>query len=107
MTLVKEGGSNMFARFTRFQIKIDTADQAKKIFEESVIPAAKAQKGYRGAYWLIDRKTGEGMAITLWNSEEDAVANEKSRYYQEQLEKFLDFLTAPFIREGYEIVIQV
>jgi len=96
----------MFARLTRFQVRIDTIDKVKKIYEESVIPATKAQKGYCGNYFLIDRKTGKGMSITLWDSEEDAVANEKSHYYQEQLEKFIDFLTAPYIREGYEIVVQ-
>jgi len=96
----------MFARLTRFQVRVDTIDQMKKIYEESVVPAAKSQKGYQGNYWLIDRKTGKGMAITLWNSEEDALANEESHFYQEQLEKFIDFLTAPYIREGYEIVVQ-
>lgn len=97
----------MFARMTAFQIKIDKIDEGIKLFDESVIPAAKSQNGYSGAYLLIDRKEGKVVSITLWNYEEDAMANEKSLYYQEQLIKFLSLLTEPsYIREGYEVSIQ-
>ena len=96
----------MFARLTIFEVKIDKLDETTKIFEESVIPAAKLQKGHRGGYLLTDRKTGKGIAITLWDSEEDAIANEQSGYYQEQLGKFKGFFTAPPVREGYEVSIQ-
>ena len=96
----------MFARLTIAQFNIDKLDEARKIFEESVIPAAKSQKGYRGAYLLADRKTGKSVSISLWDSEEDAIANEQSGYYQEQVGKFKDYFTAPPVREGYEVSIQ-
>jgi len=96
----------MFARLTVVQVNIDKLDESKKIYEEGVIPAAKSQKGYRGAYLLIDRKTGKGVSITLWESEEDAIANEQSGYYQASVDKFKDFFTAPPIREGYEVSVQ-
>ena len=96
----------MFARLTIVQVNIDKLDETRKIYEESVIPAAKSRKSYRGAYLLTDRKTGKGISITLWDSEEDAIANEQSGYYQEQVGKFKDFFTAPPVREGYEVSIQ-
>jgi heme-degrading monooxygenase HmoA len=96
----------MFARLTTFQIKIDKMDEILKVYEESVVPAAKSQKGYRGTYLLTDRKTGKGIAVTLWDSEQDAVANEQSGYYQEQVGKFKDAFTAPPVREGYEVSVQ-
>ncbi len=96
----------MFARVTNVQTKVDKLDETIKIFEESVLPAAKSQKGYRGAYLLTDRKTGKGVSISLWDSEEDAVANEESGYYQEQVSKFKDFFIAPPVREGYEVSLQ-
>ncbi len=96
----------MFARLTIVTINIDKLDETVKIFEESVIPAAKSQKGYRRGYLLTDRKTGKGIALTLWDSEEDAIANEQSGYYQEQLGKFKGFFTAPPVREGYEVSLQ-
>ncbi len=96
----------MFARLTKVQVNVDRLDETIKLFEESVIPAAKSQKGYRGAYLLTDRKTGKGFAIALWDSEQDAIANEQSGYYQEQVDKFKDFFTAPPVREGYEVSLQ-
>jgi len=96
----------MFARLTMAQMKSDKIDETRKIYEESVIPAAKSQKGYRGAYLLTDRKTGKGISMTLWDSEEDAIANEQSGYYQEQVNKLKEFFTAPPVREGYEISVQ-
>ncbi len=96
----------MFARVTNVQTKVDKIDETIKVFEESVLPAAKSQKGYRGAYLLTDRKTGKGVSISLWDSEEDAVANEESGYYQEQVSKFKDVFIAPPVREGYEVSLQ-
>ena len=96
----------MFARITTIQIKSNTLDETEKIYRESVIPAAKSQKGYQGTYLLADRKTGKGVAFTLWDSEEDAIANEQSGYYREQLDKFKDVFAAPPIREGYEVIVQ-
>ena len=96
----------MFARVSIIQVKSDKIDEATKIYRENVTPARKAQKGSRGGYLLTDRKTGKGMAITLWDSEEDAIANEQSGYYQEQINKFKDVFTAPPVREGYEVSFQ-
>jgi heme-degrading monooxygenase HmoA len=96
----------MFARLTIVQANIDKLDETVKIFKESVAPTAKSQKGFYGAYLLTDRKTGKGISISLWNSEQDAVANEQSGYYQEQLNKFKGFFTAPPVHEGYEVSLQ-
>lgn len=96
----------MFARLTIVQVKMDKLDESVKLYEDNVIPAVKSQKGFRGDYLLTDRKTGKGVSITLWDSEEDAIANEQSGYYQEQLGKFKDLFTAPPVREGYEVSAQ-
>jgi heme-degrading monooxygenase HmoA len=97
----------MFARITIVQGKVDKLDESIKIYEDSIITAAKSQKGFQGAYLLTDRNTGKGISCTLWDSEEDADANEQSGYYQQQLDKLKDFLTAQPVREGYEVSVQV
>lgn len=103
---MKKGEYTMFARLTIIQMNIDKMDEGTKIYAEGVVPSAKTQKGYRGIYLLTDRKTGKGISIALWDSEEDAIANEQSGYYQEQVNKFKDFITAPPVREGYEVSVQ-
>lgn len=93
----------MFARFTIVQVNPDKMDEVIRLYEESVVPAAKSQKGYRGANLYTDRQTGKGYSISLWDSEEDAIANEQSGYYKEQVGKFAEYLTAPPVQEGYEV----
>lgn len=97
----------MYARLTTIRVKTERIDEAIKLYKKSVVPEAKLQKGFRGTYLLADRKTGKGVVITLWKSEEDAIANEENRYYQEQLIKFMNLFDGPPIREGYEVSVLV
>ncbi len=94
----------MFARLLKIQTSIDRIDEASKLFEKSVIPLCKDQKGYKGAYFLTDRKTGNSIPVTMWESEEDMLANERSRFFQEQVVKFLNFYKSDPIREAFEVV---
>ena len=96
----------MFARFTITQVDVNKIDETIKLYEESVVPTAKAQKGFRGITLYTDRKTGKGYSISIWDSEEDAIANEQSGYYKEQLGRFAEYMTAPPIQEGYEVTVQ-
>jgi heme-degrading monooxygenase HmoA len=94
-----------YARLLRMHLKIDRIDKAIKIFEESVIPLCRNQKGYLGAYFLADRESGTCIPITLWESEEDMLATEHNAFFQEQIVKFMPFFTSPPIREGFEVVV--
>jgi len=96
----------MYARLTEINVKPEKIEEAIELYRKSVVPAAKSQKGFVGLYLLTDRPTGKGLAITIWKTEEDALANERNRYYQEQLVKFLEFFQSPPIREGYEISVK-
>lgn len=96
----------MYARFTISRISPERVDEFAKRYRENVLPITKTQTGYRGVFALADRETGNGLIITLWENEEDALANEKSRYYQEQVAKFITFFKNPPRREGYEVVFQ-
>ena len=96
----------MFARLLRFHTKTDQIDEASKLFKESVIPLCKNQKGYKGSFFLTDRETAQCIPITLWESEEDMMATEHSRFFQEQLVKFMTFFIGPPVRETYEVIAQ-
>ena len=96
----------MYARVLIMKVEIDRLDEASMLFKESVIPLCKDQKGYKGAYFLVDRKTGKCNVITIWDSEEDMMATEQSRFFQEQLVKFRRFFPPNPIREAYEIVVE-
>jgi heme-degrading monooxygenase HmoA len=95
----------MFARITTFQLRTDNIDEIMKIFNESVVPAAQSQKGFKRILFFLNRETGKAHSIALWETKEDAIANEKSLYYQEQLTKFLPFYKGPPIKEGFEVIV--
>ncbi len=95
----------MYARVTNLALKQGKAEEAVRIYETSVLPAAKAQKGYRGSFVLADKEADKGVVVTFWENMKAAAANEENRYYQEQLIKVMHLLAAPPIREGYEVVV--
>ncbi len=82
-------------------------DEALKLFEGSVIPEGKAQEGYLGIYLLTNRETGKIVSITLWDTKEDARANEESGYYQRQVKKFNDLVTETPVKEEYDVTIML
>lgn len=93
----------MFARTTVMQGRPDTMSEAAKIFSESVIPAAKLQEGFKGALFLTDPKTGRGMSVTMWQTEEDLKAGEACGYFKEQIAKFGPLLAGPPTRDVFVV----
>jgi len=96
----------MFARLLRIQLKVDRIDEAVRLFKTNVVPQCKKQKGFKGAYFMTDQKSGEGVVITLWTSEEAMLANEQSHFFLEQVTKFLGFYAKAPIREAYEVAVR-
>ena len=93
----------MFARTTTIKFKIAFMDEALEIYTNSIVPAAQSQKGLIELNFLLDRNSGKAVSIAIWESEEDAKANEESHYYQEQLVKLLSYYAYPPIKEGFEV----
>lgn len=100
-------GGNVYVRMTTLTFKVEMYDEGLRIFEESVIPAARGQKGFRGFSVLADRKAARCVALTFWDDEAAARANEENRYYQDQLVKFMPLFVSDPVREGYELVLEV
>jgi heme-degrading monooxygenase HmoA len=96
----------MHARVTFATAQLAKVDEATKIMRDSILPAAKKQKGFKGLLYLIDRKIGKGMVIVLWNTENDMTAGESSGFYQEQLAKEMPLLSGPPTMEHYEVSVK-
>jgi hypothetical protein len=56
---------------------VEAIDKGIAFFKERVVPAAKATPGNAGQVLLIDRKTGSGVGITLWESAQAMGASEQ------------------------------
>ena len=97
----------MFAQVVRVQIQPGKVDEAFAIFRDTVAPAARQQKGFKNAYFLVDRSANKGIGLSLWESEADVAALAESGFYQEQVAKFATVFAGPPEREVYEVMLQV
>ena len=96
----------MFARVTLFEsdtLRINL-DDALEQFKKLIVPEARKQQGYEGMY-VMRTPEGKGLVMSLWASEEAAMAGLTSGYYEEQLAKFVTLFRVPPGREHYEVVI--
>ena len=66
----------MYARVVTFPgLRDRTRNRGGSRFREKVLPVARAQAGFAGAYVLVDRRAGgRVLGITLWESEQAARA---------------------------------
>ena len=97
----------MYARVTIVQILPEKIEESIGLFRDSVVPAAKQQQGFKGTLLLTDPSTGNGMSISLWETEDDMRAGETNGYFQEQAAKFAPLLAGTPTREGYDVSVQV
>jgi heme-degrading monooxygenase HmoA len=96
----------MYIRATFVKIQPGKNEEARKIFEESVAPAAEEQEGFYAIYLLESEDDPTvGLALSFWDSKADADAGEQSGYYQEQVKKFAPLFAAPPERKGYEVTV--
>ncbi len=74
----------MFARQSTLQGKPDQIDTGIRNFNEQIHPAMRQLKGFAGAQFLADRKSGKVVVITFWETEQalrdsESKANELRR----------------------------
>ena len=94
----------MHGRIVSVQMEPEDLGKAVDIYRESVIPAAKEQKGFHDALLFTDSETGRAVSITIWETEEDLLAGQTSGFYQEQIAKFAELMTRTPNQEGFELV---
>jgi heme-degrading monooxygenase HmoA len=98
------GGNGMFARLVSAQAVDGKLDEAVRIWKEEDMPLMDSVKGYLGAYLLADRESGKAVSMTLWEREEDSVADVGSQLHQKQLGMYEGLLVGEPIHKGYEIL---
>ncbi len=97
----------MYARVVTAQVSPDKVEEGIRLWRDSVMPAARQQKGFKSGRLLVDRKTGKITSVGLWETEADIQASgEGSAYLQEQLAKFASLFTAPPVVEHYEVAVE-
>jgi hypothetical protein len=71
----------MFARATRFNIRLESLQQGHHQIEEHLIPALRMQKGYSGDLLLANKEDGKMLAVTLWEDEQQMHATDEAAHW--------------------------
>ncbi|MBM4348943.1 MAG: hypothetical protein FJ106_03545 [Deltaproteobacteria bacterium] len=96
----------MYARAVSIQFQPGKVDEASRIVQDSIVPAMKGQKGFKGQLLLTQKDTGKAMSINLWETEADLATFETSPLYKELLGKLGSILAGPPAGERYEVSVQ-
>ena len=62
----------MFARVVSLQLKPNTHRQFSELFNKQIIPTLRKQQGFRDEMLFVDPGGPEVLAISLWESKENA-----------------------------------
>ncbi len=78
----------MWIRLIEVKIQPDKLDEARKIYNEEIVPTVKTQKGNVDMFLMesMDRE-GEMVSFTSWDSKEDGDTYEASGTYVEMVNK--------------------
>jgi quinol monooxygenase YgiN len=90
------------------QVRMDPSNRrnGEEVARDAIVPAARDQKGYRGAL-LASNAGGQFLLATFWESEEALKASGAGSYYQQQLAKVKDLLSeAPVTSSGEVLTLE-
>jgi hypothetical protein len=65
----------MVARVTTFTADPSRHANAIHIADTKIIPRLQQQPGFTAIYVLVDNQSGDGIVVTLWESDEHEVAS--------------------------------
>ena len=92
----------MVVRLTYVKFYPDAIDDAKKIYNQEVVPVAKMQKGNLGIRLIEPAdKADDFISISEWASSEDAELYESSGVYKNLVNKLVDFLAKQPVLKTY------
>lgn len=59
----------MFARVSTYEGPAERIDEGLEHARERILPAARNIPGFSGILFLVDRRSGKAVSVTLWESE--------------------------------------
>ena len=93
----------MHASVILLHVQTGAFEEAVHLFQNSVMPAARALQGFKDVLFLTAAATGKVVVITLWETEADLMANETSDFYRAQIAKIGGIIATLPVRETYAV----
>ncbi len=95
----------MYAKVTN--IKFPPAVRTEVIrVAHGLAPILRDQRGFEGLQMLTDPNEGEGIIVSLWQTEADAEASEAGSSYIGQMSMMSSFLYKPLAPKTYEVSVR-
>ena len=94
----------MHARVTKYEGTPDKIEAGIKLINEVIVTGAKKIPGFKGGYWLMDRATGKGFSVTLFESEAALKASDAAAAQLRSQASSVAKITGI---ETYEVIAQV
>jgi heme-degrading monooxygenase HmoA len=92
----------MYARVTNIRFSPTINAEVVRV-ARGFAPILKKQRGFNGLNVLTDRSAGEGIIISLWETEADAQASEAGSSYIGQMSMMSSFLSGRLDTKTYEV----
>ena len=95
----------MYLRMTHFAVKPGHWEEALRLVREQSIPKLEKQPGFLRLMFTGDEKTGKGVLITMWQSEEQALQYVHSNRVIDLVQPFVDMAAEQPVMYGYNVMI--
>ena len=96
----------MYVRAGTGQIHSGKMREAIDIANDSVVPAAKAQKGFRGIYFMTNAASGNFLTLNVWETEADMLASASDEFSREQFAKIGALMAGPPEFDHHELSVE-
>jgi quinol monooxygenase YgiN len=70
----------MFSRIVSMQLKPNTHREFSELFDKQILPTLRKQPGFRDEMLFVDPGGPEVVAISLWDSKENAETYNRAKY---------------------------
>ena len=91
----------MYARVTNIRFPPTMKAEVTSV-TRGLAPIMKQQRGFKGLQVLTEPSAGEGIIVSLWETEADAEASEATSSYIGQMSMMSSFLYGPLVPRTYE-----
>ena len=95
----------MYARVTNIRFAPTMSVEVVRV-AQGFVPILKEQRGFNSLNVLTDSEVGEGIIVSMWETEADAEASEASASYINQMSIMSSFLYAPLVPRTYSVSVQ-
>lgn len=96
----------MYVRIIALPVRPEKLDEAVRAFQESAAPLFQGKQGFKGGYLVGDRKSGQTMSFSIWETEADASAMDTSGAYEKWTGTLAPCLAASSVGQQDEVLLQ-